>query len=159
MSNAYTAQELAARLRNACQTLRRTSIPLADMIPLMQQAADALASQAEPVATLHDDGCFTWKSDELRRKYDRQRAGWRMDVYAAPAQAEQSEDGRDAARLDFMIESDAFVVWSFRGDGSITQCQLWSQDEDEEYHIISGERYFNTPREAIDAAIAAKEQS
>lgn len=43
----------------------------------------AQPAQAEPVATLHDDGCFTWKSDDLRRKYDRQRVGWRMDVYAA----------------------------------------------------------------------------
>ena len=41
------------------------------------------ATVARPVATLHDDGCFTWKSDEFRLKYDRQRAGWRMDVYAA----------------------------------------------------------------------------
>jgi hypothetical protein len=40
--------------------------------------------QGEPVATLHDDGCFTWKNDEFRRKYDRHRAGWRMDVYASP---------------------------------------------------------------------------
>lgn len=47
-------------------------------------ARGALAEPAEPVATLHDDGSFTWKRDEFRRKYDRQRAGWRMDVYAAP---------------------------------------------------------------------------
>lgn len=42
------------------------------------------APQQDPVATLHDDGCFTWKRDEFRLKYDRQRAGWRMEVYAAP---------------------------------------------------------------------------
>jgi hypothetical protein len=44
------------------------------------------APQGEAVATLHDDGGFTWKRDEYRRLYDRQRAGWRMDVYAAPPQ-------------------------------------------------------------------------
>lgn len=49
---------------------------------------DELVKQQEPVATLHDDGCFTWKSDEFRRLYDRERAGWRMDVYASPPAAE-----------------------------------------------------------------------
>ena len=73
---------------------------------------------------------------------------------AAPAQAQ--EDARDATRLDFLIEKDAFIVWTDR-DGSIRQCQLLTQDEDENYHVLSGEhRYFNTPREAIDAARAAQ---
>lgn len=48
-------------------------------------------AQAEPVATLHDDGCFTWKRDEYRLKYDRQRAGWRMDVYATPPAQPKAE--------------------------------------------------------------------
>lgn len=61
----------------------------------------------------------------------------------------------DAARLDFLIEEDAFVMWALR-DGTINQCQLMTQDEDENYHYLSGEhRFFNTPREAIDAAMAA----
>lgn len=49
--------------------------------------ASAPVVQGEPVATLHDDGCFTWKRDEFRLKYDRARVGWRMDVYATPAPA------------------------------------------------------------------------
>lgn len=58
---------------------------LARQMPEVIAALDAaLAEQAQPVATLHDDGCFTWKRDEFRRRYDRQRAGWRMDVYATP---------------------------------------------------------------------------
>ncbi len=36
------AAELATRLRNACTSVRNDSYPLADLIPLMQQAADAL---------------------------------------------------------------------------------------------------------------------
>jgi hypothetical protein len=46
-------------------------------------------TEQAPVATLHDDGCFTWKRDEFRLKYDRQRAGWRMDVYACPPEPEK----------------------------------------------------------------------
>ncbi|MGA3803741.1 hypothetical protein ACI2T7_03560 [Ralstonia nicotianae] len=62
---------------------------------------------------------------------------------------------RDGERLDWMLDKDAFMVWTKR-DGSILQCQAYTQDEDEEYHVLSGEhRYFNTPREAIDAAMSA----
>jgi hypothetical protein len=79
--------------------------------------------------------------------------GW-LPMLAAPAQAQ--EDARDTERLDFVVEKDAFIVWTER-DGSIRQCQLLTQDHDENYHVLSGEhRYFNTPREAIDAARAAQ---
>lgn len=37
-----STDKLAGRLRAACNKLRTTSMPLADLIPLMQQAADAL---------------------------------------------------------------------------------------------------------------------
>jgi hypothetical protein len=50
-----STDKLAERLRAACNKLRTTSMPLADMIPLMQQAADALEAKpapAEPVAWL-----------------------------------------------------------------------------------------------------------
>ena len=60
---------------------------------------------------------------------------------------------KDAERLDYVLREGAFIVWSMR-DGSIRQCQLMTQDEDEEYHWPAGERkFFNTEREAIDAAI------
>lgn len=60
-------------------------------------------------------------------------------------------------RLDFLIESCAWVQWTTR-DGSIRQCQVYTQDEDENYHVLSGEhRFFNTPREAIDAAIVVNQ--
>lgn len=39
---------------------------------------------AKPVATLHDDGYFTFKSADERTRYRAQFAGWRMDVFAAP---------------------------------------------------------------------------
>lgn len=58
----------------------------------------------------------------------------------------------DAERLDWLVAKQAWIQWTVR-DGSIRQCQVYDQDEDENYLILSGEdRYFNTPREAIDAA-------
>lgn len=60
----------------------------------------------------------------------------------------------EAERLDWLIEKQAWIHFTKR-DGSILQCRVWTQDEDENYHVLSGEgRFFNTPREAIDAAIA-----
>lgn len=59
----------------------------------------------------------------------------------------------DTAMLEWLIEKQAWIQWENR-DGSILQCQVYDQDEDEEYHILSGEgRYFNTPRDAIRAAM------
>lgn len=42
------APDIAARLRNACVKVRRQSMPLADLIPLLQQAADALSATPSP---------------------------------------------------------------------------------------------------------------
>ncbi|WP_434663541.1 hypothetical protein P5W99_24595 [Paraburkholderia sp. A3BS-1L] len=61
-------------------------------------------------------------------------------------------DAEDTARLDWMIEPHVWVQWTTRND-SIRQCQIYDQEETVKYSIRSGEnRYFNTPREAIDAA-------
>lgn len=63
----------------------------------------------------------------------------------------------ESARLDFMLANDAFTVRRNR-DGSILQYQLMTQDEDENYHVLHDEhRFYNTEREAIDAA--RKDQS
>jgi hypothetical protein len=48
----------------------------------------ASAGQAEPqkpIATLHDDGYWTWKPG--MRMHECNQAGWWMDVYAAPTPA------------------------------------------------------------------------
>lgn len=59
----------------------------------------------------------------------------------------------DTARLNFVIGNDAFVVK--RNSGNRTDVfQLWTQDEDENYIILHDRgAFFNTEREAIDAAI------
>jgi hypothetical protein len=60
----------------------------------------------------------------------------------------------DTERLDFVLSRMAFIVWTWR-DSSIRQCQLLIQDEDENFEALSGpDKYFNTERDAIDAAIA-----
>jgi hypothetical protein len=46
--------------------------------------------EAKPVATLHDDGYWTWKGTE---PYEARFAGWRMEVYAAPIPATEAIDG------------------------------------------------------------------
>lgn len=80
------------------------------------------------------------------------RSAWRGFLACARALEPMVSDTK---RLDWILESSAFIVWTKR-DGSILQCQTYTQDEDEEYHVLSGEhRYFNTPREAIDAAMSA----
>ncbi|SMG01234.1 FIG00461683: hypothetical protein [Burkholderia singularis] len=69
-----------------------------------------------------------------------------------PGQPEPRAEVTDTERLDWLIAQQAWIQWTVR-DGSIRQCQVYDQDEDENYHILSGDdRYFNTPREAIDAA-------
>lgn len=56
----------------------------------MQEAWNAalawLRSQGEPVATLHDDGYWTWKN-RANAPHESNYAGWRMDVFAAPQPA------------------------------------------------------------------------
>lgn len=59
----------------------------------------------------------------------------------------------DTERLDFVLEHSAFIVDHMRDD-TFKQWQLWTQDEDENFIKLSGDNgYFNSPREAIDAAI------
>jgi hypothetical protein len=47
--------------------------------------ASAGQAQPQPIATLHDDGHWTWKPG--MRMYECNQAGWWMDVYAAPPPA------------------------------------------------------------------------
>jgi hypothetical protein len=78
------AMQAALKLLEVQDRLGRPAPQAAREVIAALRAALAQQERAEPVATLHDDGCFTWKNDEFRRKYDRHRAGWRMDVFAAP---------------------------------------------------------------------------
>lgn len=45
-------QDLSARLADACEKLRRTPMPIADLIPMIQASKDALEAQAAEIARL-----------------------------------------------------------------------------------------------------------
>ena len=71
----------------------------------------------------------------------------------AELEAKLGEVEKDTKRLDYMLAKDAFAVSSKTDSGGIAW-QLWNQDEDEEYFVLSGETsFFKTPRDAIDAAM------
>ena len=66
----------------------------------------------------------------------------------------QAQQG-DEARLDFVLEKSAWVQW-IEFDSTFKRAQLWTQDEDENYIVLSGDaKSFGTAREAIDAAMLA----
>jgi hypothetical protein len=63
--------------------------------PEWQKAEAILASAGQaapqkPIATLHDDGHWTWKPG--MRMHECNQAGWWMDVYAAPTPAAAQDD-------------------------------------------------------------------
>jgi hypothetical protein len=60
----------------------------------------------------------------------------------------------ESKRLEFMLSNDAFLSTT-KADGGFVVYQLWIQDEDENYQILSGDGFFGTPRGAIDAAMKA----
>ena len=145
------------------QMARHAAISMTDMLsaPLTSEGG------REPVAkmTLSDFREGQWWVAELDTwaksgSDDQKRAVavvHHMLRSARLAEKQPSEDKRDAERLDWLIERQAWIQWTVR-DGSIRQCQVYDQDEDEEYHILSGDaRYFDTPRAALDAAIAKGE--
>lgn len=77
---------------------------------------------------------------------------------AVLAAAGNSQDAKDAERLDFVLHRGAFILTVPKGrkSGDVAGYQLLEQDEDEEYHTLSGEGIlYRSKREAIDAAMAA----
>ncbi|MGY6240580.1 hypothetical protein ACW910_24360 (plasmid) [Burkholderia ambifaria] len=136
MNKTLTA-DARATIMDACQSISRS--------------ADALKA-----------GCSIdgeWPDADDKAFYDAElRLLERLTALLATQQPEPRDEVTDTERLDWLIEQQAWIQWTVR-DGSIRQCQVFDQDEDENYHILSGEdRYFNTPREAIDAARAGEGQ-
>ena len=67
----------------------------------------ALRAQAiEPVATLHDDGHWTWNKKHPE-PYESRFAGWRMEVYASP------KPPRRARKVGGSYQADGHVVCTF----------------------------------------------
>lgn len=94
----------------------------------VREAMEAYLAQPEPepVATLHDDGCFTWKRDEYRLKFEEQRAGWRMEVYAAPQPAEPAAQPARSAVETLLRKALRDAEW-----------------QDKHIHPVNGEGYQN----------------
>lgn len=66
---------------------------------------------------------------------------------------------KDAAMLDFVLEKCAWIQWATHDD-TFKRCQLWTQNEDENYIVLSGEgKSFATERDAIRAAMLANSSS
>ena len=86
--------DLSQRLRAAVQTLRRTPMPLADLIPLLQQAADALDAPAPQP----DARCVTAPDGECVSTDPR-------CMHAAPPRA-----GHDDLRRFYNVTTDAELI-------------------------------------------------
>lgn len=92
-------------------------------------------------------------------------AGWSTEKVhkyhppASPYPPGEEALRQETARLDYVLQAGAFISWSLR-DGTIRECQVMVQNEDEDYEYPAGEhRFFNTEREAIDAALSASNQN
>jgi len=71
--------------------------------------------------------------------------------------ANARRDALDGERLDFVLKHQAFIVTTLPREPYGTLYQLWTQDEDEKFHIISGDGFFTSERAAIDRALAGKQ--
>lgn len=92
------------------------------------------------------------KADALALAADGANMSMDVGCMFVLAMIERIEAGAaDVARLDFVLDNSAFICTIDQG-----MCQLMTQDEDEEYHVMSGEgEAFKTKRAAIDAAMLA----
>ncbi len=112
--------------------------------PLYTHPAPEVTRDAEPVATLHDDGHWTWKPGHVESMAERQ-AGWRMDVYTHPALAwRRAEDmPREGQKVtvafdwegDLQLAAGTFHDGQFFQDGGdmeseIHGVQFWCEHSD-----------------------------
>ena len=163
-NTAIGAADLALRLRNACTSVRSKSHPLADLTPLMQQAADALASTpAQPAAEASRFGSPELQAMIIARCVEKDQAdseledachapplGWRCTRKAGhegPCAAVEYEDDKQFVERGMQRIRDAEDAARYR---LLRRGQHWS--------VIDG--IGNDLRaEALDAAVdAARKQ-
>lgn len=133
-----------------------TNTPAAGEMPVVAYLVTGLA-RGEPSICFEDergdygDEDHTPVFDELIRKSDHDRVIAAKDAEIARLQG-------DARRLDYILQNDAFKH-ATRTDAGGVAYQLMAQDEDEDYTVLSGaDKFFASPRAAIDAAIDAASQ-
>lgn len=116
-----------------------------------KQVGDSPACRGQPVSVIPDH--WREKAMDLSRRKDAdagRQAIMLLGILASRTPSVSVEDKRDTERLDFVLSNTAWI----QGDSG--EFALWTQDEDEEYSILSGiDKTFATPRAAIDAAIAS----
>jgi hypothetical protein len=114
-----TAQELADELEQYCDESDGSQYGTLSTKLVRGFVADlraALASQAEPVAPTNDDAVGHIDEDGDVYIYDGAPRSVLLFAPPAPAQAEQSEDGRDAARWRALRELDGGEIYALLGD-------------------------------------------
>jgi hypothetical protein len=141
--------------KDGVQPVALYAIDPATILRLIAMAQRAAPAAAQPRSEQeHADLRLAWK---LVQDAGQQDAADRIFALLQQGKAQSAPVGLDdTARLDFVIKADAFLAWKVF-DSTIKRCQLMTQDEDENFHVLSGpdDRYFATEREAIDAAILA----
>lgn len=65
----------------------------------------------------------------------------------------EAQVGKEKVRLDFVLNNSAFIMITLTDTGS-KAFQLLTQNEDEDYIVLSGDnKFFTAERDAIDAAL------
>lgn len=102
------------------------------------------AGAQEPIATLHDDGYFTWKPG--MRPQNVCQAGWRMDVFAAQPQlmtdaARDAKTCADATQIATVVKDliELLVLWNSQASAGLDIAGLVGL-RDELTEIERGER-------------------
>ena len=116
-----------------------------DPMALHPDRKQAETAEPQPVATLHDDGYFTWKHNDLRLKYHSPYAGWRMDVYAGPVAQQPQRNG--FVPPDAKIEPDLAALYAVPDGAQQPQeprkplyarrPSLWAMDAREALELIA----------------------
>lgn len=120
--------------------------------PVAAPRPDVSARDAAIVACA--DLMFNWAGLNDPDQQRKCRARMMAMKSAAPEGAEPSAD---TARLNFVLDNSAFICTVPASKNHGAAYQLMTQDEDEDYHVISGEGVmYRTKREAIDVAMQAQ---
>ncbi|MDQ7981925.1 hypothetical protein QYH69_32395 [Paraburkholderia sp. SARCC-3016] len=112
---------------------------------------EARAGEAKPIYQVTEDDGAWHDTDWLT--YQSTAEGSRRVAWTHPPIGDAGKG--DEARLSFVIDKQALIVWRAGNDG-VRRCQLYQICEYGTGFVLSGkDRWFDAPRQAIDAAIAS----
>lgn len=96
------AAYLVGRAANGSMEPDEVVAVIRSRIDAARNALVAQGQDAEPVATLHDDGHWTWKGTPPPES---NYAGWRMDVYAHPPRAQAEPESEAVQALGDLVNA------------------------------------------------------